>query len=527
MPSLIFMTSAILGALALGASAIPAPEIVERSFSFNIPASKGSVTYKSAQKVSGTFDGGMKTYGRGVSCTGQAEGGDADAVFLVQNGGTLKNVIIGKDQIEGVHCLGSCTIENVWWTDVCEDALSFKGAGTAVVKGGGARGAADKIIQNNAASSVTIDGFSASDFGKLYRSCGNCKGNGARRAVTIKNVKASGGKVLIGINSNYGDTATISNTCATGVKSICDEYQGNNNAAEPKKLSSGPSNACKYSKNYQYSLRTRESDDTLRGDQRNATLIRAAAEGQTPRVQYLIRRGVDVDHTDQHGLTALHHAVYCGFDDTVALLIDEGADVSARSFQCGTPLHLAVLNGRMSTLKVLRDNRADASAKCRLFGTALHLACHAGDLELCHVLLERNREAQLAQLAEVSLATGALRCNLNELNELEVQVTIACSPLHIVAKLGHLSLAKMLLASGANINAVDEAGYSATMYALRDRHFDVMQELLSQGAVPTRMRILESQIIPGDDGGLETTMRPPGSAPDRPYARTLSNRTTV
>ncbi|KAK6429324.1 hypothetical protein LTR95_014529 [Oleoguttula sp. CCFEE 5521] len=211
----------------------------------------------------------MKTYGRGVSCTGQAEGGDADAVFLVQNGGTLKNVIIGKDQIEGVHCLGSCTIESKQrpglYTDRLIDYLQMSGgpmfARTLCLSR--APGLPSSrvvalvvppithhlrwIIQNNAASSVTIDGFSASDFGKLYRSCGNCKGNGAKRTVTIKNVKASGGKVLVGINSNYGDTATISNTCATSVKSICDEYQGNSNGAEPKKLSSGPSNACKYS----------------------------------------------------------------------------------------------------------------------------------------------------------------------------------------------------------------------------------------------------------------------------------------
>jgi hypothetical protein len=116
-----------------------------------------------------------------------------------------------------------------------------------MVKGGGARNAEDKVIQNNGASSVTIDGFSVLNFGKLYRSCGNCKGNGGKRAVTIKNVKASGGKVLAGINSNYGDTATITNTCATSTKKFCVEFQGNNNGKEPKELSSGPSNACKYS----------------------------------------------------------------------------------------------------------------------------------------------------------------------------------------------------------------------------------------------------------------------------------------
>ena len=71
---------------------------MQKRASVPIPSSKGSVTYKKAQTISGTFDGGMKTYGRGVSCTGQAEGGDSDAVFLIENGGTLKNAIIGKGE---------------------------------------------------------------------------------------------------------------------------------------------------------------------------------------------------------------------------------------------------------------------------------------------------------------------------------------------------------------------------------------------------------------------------------------------
>jgi hypothetical protein len=128
--------------------------------SLPIPASKGSVTYKAPQVVTGTFDGGMKTYGRGVSCTGQVEGGDKDTVFEIANGGTLKNAIIGKDQIEGIHCKGSCTIENVWWVDVCEDALTLKGDGNALIKGGGAQAAEDKVIQHNGKGTVTIDGFS-------------------------------------------------------------------------------------------------------------------------------------------------------------------------------------------------------------------------------------------------------------------------------------------------------------------------------------------------------------------------------
>ncbi|KPM44095.1 Pectate lyase E [Neonectria ditissima] len=246
--------SAVLtGLFATAALAAPSADItpntvgvLEKRASFPIPASKGSVTYKKVQTISGTFDGGMKTYGRGVKCTGQAEGGDADAVFILENGATLKNVIIGADQIEGVHCKGACTIENVWWKKVCEDALSIKGNGNALIKGGGATGADDKIIQHNGLGTVTIDGFTAVDFGKLYRSCGNCKVMGQRNVV-VKNVKASNGKLLTGINSNKGDVATITNTCATSVKKICTEYKGTTPGNEPKEISSGPSDHCKYS----------------------------------------------------------------------------------------------------------------------------------------------------------------------------------------------------------------------------------------------------------------------------------------
>lgn len=243
--------AATILALAASVSATPTSRnpdnfhAIAKRASFPIPASKGSVTYKAAQKVSGTFDGGMKTYGRGVSCTGQAEGGDADAVFLLENGATLKNVIIGKDQIEGVHCKGSCTIENVWWSEVCEDALSLKGDGNANVKGGGAQGADDKVIQHNGKGTVTIDGFTVDTFGKLYRSCGNCK-NSVERHVVIKNVKATNGKLLAGINSNFGDSATISGTCATSVKTVCEEFKGTTPGNEPSSASKGPSSACKY-----------------------------------------------------------------------------------------------------------------------------------------------------------------------------------------------------------------------------------------------------------------------------------------
>ncbi|KAE8386456.1 putative pectate lyase E [Aspergillus alliaceus] len=221
-------------------------QLSERA-AFPLPASKGSQTFKEPYYVKGSYDGGMKTFGRGVKCTGQKEGGDKDAVFIIADGGILRNAIIGDDQIEGVHCEGSCTLENVWWKEVCEDALTFKGTGSGVHKviGGGAQGADDKVIQHNSGGSVIIKDFTVQNFGKLYRSCGNCKKQ-FKRTVEISGIKASNGKSLVGINPNYGDSASI-NGCASSVKEICVEYQGtDNNGKEPKKVASGPSNSCKF-----------------------------------------------------------------------------------------------------------------------------------------------------------------------------------------------------------------------------------------------------------------------------------------
>ncbi|KAK6429323.1 hypothetical protein LTR95_014528 [Oleoguttula sp. CCFEE 5521] len=280
-------------------------------------------------------------------------------------------------------------------------------------------------------------------------------------------------------------------------------------------------------KNYQYHPRTRRSDETLREDQRNDTLIKAAAEGQTPRVQYLVRSGADVDHTDEHGLTALHHAVYHGFDDTVTLLIEQGADVNAQSLQSGTPLHLAVLNGRRSTLVALLDARANVNAVCKLFGTGLHLACCAADKEILGVLLNHGGRPQVAQLAESSLVMEALQSGLDELNALGVTTTLSCSPLHIVANCGCLELARMLLATGADVNAVDQNGYSATVYALRYQQFHVAQHLLNAGAVPMRMRLWtsRSETAPGKFSETHVEKLEATSATTYPYAILLHNQT--
>ncbi|KAI3614317.1 polysaccharide lyase family 3 protein [Moniliophthora roreri] len=187
-------------------------------------------------------------YDRGSgACNEQAEGGDSDAVFLLEEGATLSRVVIGKDQAEGIHCLGSCTLDHVFFEDVCEDAITIKQkGGTSHINYGGAKNADDKIVQHNGGGTVIINSFYAENFGKLYRSCGNCD-TMYKRDVQVNDVWAVDGDVLVGINSNYGDTAKIRTTRAQNVDTICQRYNGNDDGDEPTEVGDGPdSKYCLY-----------------------------------------------------------------------------------------------------------------------------------------------------------------------------------------------------------------------------------------------------------------------------------------
>ncbi|KAH7123286.1 pectate lyase [Dactylonectria estremocensis] len=193
----------------------------------NIPTRVGSIISLSAPStISGSKDYGNQEFDRGRSCDTDADTGSDSAVFILADGATLSNVIIGKNQLEGVHCKGKCTLKNVWFRDVCEDAISALGTGDVLIQGGGAQEAVDKVVQHNGRGTVTIKDFTVVNAGKLYRGCGDCTNNGGPRNVVISNVKAKGVSTLVGINSNYGDTATISGSCGSSVKKVCQEFKG-------------------------------------------------------------------------------------------------------------------------------------------------------------------------------------------------------------------------------------------------------------------------------------------------------------
>ncbi|MET0389255.1 MAG: pectate lyase [Polyangiales bacterium] len=204
-------------------------------------------------RVSGTFDGMLKRFVGGGALGGGGQDEGQDPLFELSDGAVLKNVVIGAPAADGVHCTGSCTLQNVWWEDVGEDAATFKGQSdsqTMTVECAGARKAADKILQHNGPGKMIVRHFWADDFGKVYRSCGNCKSQ-FKREIVLSDIDAKGGRsTLVGINTNYGDVArferiTIHDTAME--LHICDRFTGNDSGDEPTKTGSGPdATSCLY-----------------------------------------------------------------------------------------------------------------------------------------------------------------------------------------------------------------------------------------------------------------------------------------
>ncbi|KAJ1548980.1 hypothetical protein HK405_011894 [Cladochytrium tenue] len=172
-----------------------------------------------------TFDGGMYRFDRGAgfrpadNCV-NVEAGTADTIFILEEGATLQNVIIGQEVFDSVYCKGNCALKNVWFERTCEDSWSLKDSTTCTTckmtwTGGAINGFFDKGVQHNGAGTVYLTDIDVyyveSGKGKFYRSCGGC--GYPQRNVVMTDIRIHGvaGEGVAGINGQVGDTATFSN----------------------------------------------------------------------------------------------------------------------------------------------------------------------------------------------------------------------------------------------------------------------------------------------------------------------------
>lgn len=187
---------------------------------------------------------GSGDFAKDCSASGTAAQGTTDALFELEDGATIQNVIVGTHGADGIHCKGSCMIKNVWFPYVCDDMVTAASgsSGTVTVDGGGGKNAHDKLFQDNSHGKFIIQNFYGEKLGKMYRACGQggacstTKGN-----VTFTNVTAVGVDQVAGVTKGR-DTATFSKICTFQTPTICNIYDSSDQA-----ITDGPDGStCKY-----------------------------------------------------------------------------------------------------------------------------------------------------------------------------------------------------------------------------------------------------------------------------------------
>lgn len=101
--------------------------------------------------------------------------------------------------------------------------------------------------------------------------------------------------------------------------------------------------------------------------------------------------GIDVNHSDQSGKTALHFAAELGREDIVRALLQHHADPDPKDNENETPLFLAAKNGSVPVVKMLQEAGADPNHICDNRAHALGAARTEGHGEVAQVLRDFGR----------------------------------------------------------------------------------------------------------------------------------------
>jgi len=246
-------------------------------------------------------------------------------------------------------------------------------------------------------------------------------------------------------------------------------------------------------------------------------LADAAMRGDKQSVRSLLQKKADVNATQVDGTTALHWAVRADDLETAELLIRAGANVSAANREGVTPVQLAAMNGNAPMIEKLIKAGVNPNVSLSKFGdTALMLVARSGKLDAVRVLLDNG--AQVSAI-ETWGGTSALMWAASERHLDTVKMLIAhgadvnarsyfvpsahgrgfegatpeppkpkqaveelaggwLTPLMFAAREGDLEMARTLIATGADLNAIAGDGKDALGLAIFNGQYEVASFLI-------------------------------------------------
>ncbi|MEC5387093.1 pectate lyase, partial [Uliginosibacterium sp. H3] len=180
-------------------------------------SSSGSQSISSTVQVTGTYDGGCKTFNPSSSMGSGDQDENQDPAFKI-SGGTLKNAILGNNGVDGVHFYGGGSLQNFKWSNIGEDAFTVKSSGTANLSGISGYSGEDKFGQINAASTTNISNCVVDGAAKFIRQNGDTT---FKITVTADKCKLSNLKEGVFRSDSSSSVAKLTNSVLKSAGSLC------------------------------------------------------------------------------------------------------------------------------------------------------------------------------------------------------------------------------------------------------------------------------------------------------------------
>ncbi|KAG9468250.1 hypothetical protein GDO78_023143 [Eleutherodactylus coqui] len=265
------------------------------------------------------------------------------------------------------------------------------------------------------------------------------------------------------------------------------------------------------------------STDVSDKEGRSALLLAAAGARGEEAVRVLLNRGLNENHQDHLGWTALHWAACEGRRSVCRTLVDGGAKVGLRDREGYTPLLLAAEEGHPGCVEVLINRGSPVNQQGSDGMTALCFAALAGHKATVELLLRKGADPEvkttqgkpllyllalqgLADIVKVLLEHGAdpesrdpeertalhASCWQGDLDMAHLLLDVGranCNafdkenrtPLHCAAWRGQANIAQILLKHGAFTDAQCSQGATPLCIAAQEGHHALARVLLEEG----------------------------------------------
>ena len=204
----------------------------------------------------------------------------------------------------------------------------------------------------------------------------------------------------------------------------------------------------------------------------NSPLLYAAKSKNTPMVELLLDNGADINHVNHAGESALLISCYDSNRMLTKLLVDRGADVFVASKNGLSPIWYACSNNQKEIVELFLNNGVDVNYAKPVNDTTDSMYSYLDWVETANNL--------------ASDSNFSLNNTYNYGGE---------SLIHVAAKSGHISMIKLLLDKGAQINVQDESGNSALHYAAANGKKDMVKLLLENNADASIVNAKEQKAI--------------------------------